>query len=153
TVVQRTVANIRREAFHRVLRLPLKDIVVGGSSDKVSRIIGDTATLENGFTSLLSKALAQTTKGIGASIAALVINWQLTLAAIVIAPPLYTIIRKLGKRIRRASRSALASQAGLMGAANEALQGLRVVKVHTSERYEAGRFHKLNREVMSHVFR
>ncbi len=153
TVVQRTVANIRREAFHRVLRLPLKEIVVGGSADKVSRIIGDTATLENGFTSLLSKALAQASKGVGASIAALYIDWKLSIAALVIAPPLYTIIRKLGKRIRRASKSALASQAVLLGAANEALQGLRVVKVHTAERYEAGRFHRVNREVMAQMFR
>jgi ABC-type multidrug transport system fused ATPase/permease subunit len=153
TVVQRTVANIRREAFHRVLRLPLKDIVVGGAADKVSRIIGDTASLENGFTSLLSKALAQLTKGIASGIAALLIDWKLTLSALIIAPPLFTIIRKLGKKIRRASRSALASQASLLGAANEALQGLRVVKVHTSERYEAGRFHTLNKKVMGEVFR
>lgn len=153
TVVQRTVANIRREAFHRVLRLPLKEIVVGGAADKISRIVNDTATLENGFTSLLSKAVAQFLKGVGASIAALVIDWRLSISALVIAPPLYWIIRKLGKKIRRASKSALASQGELLGAANEALQGLRVVKVHTSERYEAGRFHKINKEVMRQTFR
>jgi ABC-type multidrug transport system fused ATPase/permease subunit len=153
TVVQRTVANIRREAFHRVLRLPLKDIVVGGAADKVSRIINDTASLENGFTSLLSKALAQLTKGLASAVAAFVIDWKLALSALILVPPLYTIIRRLGKKIRRASRSALASQAGLLGAANEALQGLRVVKVHTSERYEAGRFHHINKEVMRQTFR
>jgi len=153
TVVQRTVANIRREAFHRVLRLPLKDIVVGGSTDKVSRIVGDTAILESGFNALLSKALAQFLKGLFALGAALLINWRLTLIALIVTPLLYTIIRRLGKRIRRASRSALQSQAGLYGAAVEALQGLRVVKVHTTERYEAGRFHRINKEVMRQMLR
>jgi ABC-type multidrug transport system fused ATPase/permease subunit len=153
TIVQRTVANIRREAFHRVLRLPLKDVVAGGTADRVSRIVGDTATLEGGFTALLSKALAQITKGIASFAAALVIEWRLTLAALIVTPILYTIIRRLGKRIRRASRSALQSQAGLYGAAMEALQGLRVVKVHTTERYEAGRFHRINKEVMREMFR
>jgi ABC-type multidrug transport system fused ATPase/permease subunit len=153
TIIQRTVANIRREAFHRVLRLPLKDVVVGGTSDKVSRIVGDTAILETGFNALISKVLAQVLKGVAAFIAAMVINWKLTIAALIVAPLLYAIIRKLGKRIRRASRSALQSQAGLYGAAVEALQGLRVVKVHTTERYEAGRFHRINKDVMRQMFR
>jgi ABC-type multidrug transport system fused ATPase/permease subunit len=153
TVVQRSVANIRREAFHRVLRLPLKDIVAGGTADRVSRIVGDTAALESGFNSLLSKALAQVTKGMAAFAAAIAIEWRLTLAAIPVAIIFYRIIRRLGKRIRRASRSAMQSQAGLYGAAVEALQGLRVVKVHTTERYEAGRFHRINKEVMGQMLR
>lgn len=153
TIVQRTVANIRREAFHRVLRLPLKDIVAGGASDRVSRIVGDTASLEGGLNALLSKALAHILKGVASFIAAFLIEWRLTLFALIVAPILYTIIRRLGKRIRRASRSALQSQASLYGAAVEALQGLRVVKVHTTERYEAGRFHRINKEVMRQMFR
>lgn len=153
TAVQRTVANVRREAFHRVIRLPLKDVVAGGATDKLSRIVNDTATLESGLTALLSKALSQTLKGVAAFAAALVVEWKVTAAALIVAPVMYAVIRKLGKRIRRASRSALQSQAGLYAAALEALQGLRVVKVHTTERYEAGRFHRVNKEVMRQMLR
>jgi ABC-type multidrug transport system fused ATPase/permease subunit len=153
TVVQRTVANIRRDAFHRVLRLPLKDVVAGGTTDRVSRIVGDTAALETGFNSLLSRALAQLTKGVAALVAAVVIEPWLTLSAIPVAFVVYRIIRTFGKRIRRASRSAMQSQALLYGAAVEALQGLRVVKVHTTERYEAGRFHRINKDVMRQMLR
>jgi ATP-binding cassette, subfamily B, bacterial MsbA len=153
TVVQRTVANIRREAFHRTLRLPLKDVVVGGVADKVSRILGDSAALENGFTSLLSKAVSQSFKGVAALTAALVIEWRMTLGSLLLGPLFYTVIRKLGKRIRRASRKAMQSQSGLYGAATEALQGLRVVKVHTTERYEAGRFHRINKDTMRQMFK
>ena len=42
TVISRTVANIRREAFHRVVHLPLKSVLGSGSSDLVSRIVYDT---------------------------------------------------------------------------------------------------------------
>lgn len=153
TVIQRTVAGIRREAFHRVLRLPLRRVVSDGATDTVSRIVNDSAQLEIGLTALLSKAVGQVAKGIGAMAAALAINWQITLLAGVAAPAFYTIIRRLGKRIRRASRKALASQAGLYGAATQALQGLRVVKVHTTERLEAGRFHRLNKEMMRQMLR
>jgi ABC-type multidrug transport system fused ATPase/permease subunit len=153
TVVQRTVAGIRREAFHRVLRLPLKDVVGQGATDKISRIVNDTGVLESGFSALLSKAVSQFFRGMAAFVAAFIVEWRLTLGAIVVAPLLYAIIRKLGKRVRRASRSAAASNSLLLSAATEAMQGLRVVKVHTNERYEAGRFHRINKDVMGQMFK
>ncbi len=153
TVVQRTVANVRREAFHLVLRLPLRRVVAEGASDTVSRIVNDTTQLEAGLTALLSRAVAQVTKGLAALLAAFVFHPALAFVSCLVGPVLYVIIRKLGKRIRRASRSALASQAGLYGAATQALQGLRVVKVHTTERLEAGRFHRINKEVMRQMLR
>jgi ABC-type multidrug transport system fused ATPase/permease subunit len=153
TVVNRTTANIRRDAFHRVLRLPLKDVVTGGPTDAISRIVNDTNNLGQGFNALLSKALAQLTKGFAGLIAAFIYDWKLAAAALLVAPVLGVVIRKLGTRIRRASRHALESQGGLYSAAVEALQGLRVVKVHTTERYEAGRFHRINKDVMHQLNR
>jgi ABC-type multidrug transport system fused ATPase/permease subunit len=153
TVVNRTTANIRREVFHRVLRLPLKDVVASGPSDTISRIVNDSNALATGFTAVLSRAVAHITKGLAGVIAAFILDWRLAAFAMLVAPVLAITIRKLGKRIRRASRKALDSQAGLYGAAAEALQGLRVVKVHSSERYEAGRFHRINKEVMRQMNR
>jgi ABC-type multidrug transport system fused ATPase/permease subunit len=152
-VVLRTITNIRREAFHRVIRFPLGRVVAGGTSDMVSRIVNDSSALGAGFTALVSKALAQSLKGFFAFVAAIIFDWRVVLVAVPLALVLGVVIQKLGKRIRRASRSALESQAGLYGAASEALQGLRVVKVHTTERYEAGRFHRRNKEVMRQLLR
>lgn len=148
TLVQRTVTRMRRDLFHKVMRLPLKDVVVEGPSDTISRIVNDTVAVGGGLSALVSKALAQATKGVAGFTAALIIDWRLTLVSLIIAPVLYTVIRKLGKKIRRASRAALEQQSGLYAATAEALQGLRVVKVHTTERYEAGRFHRINKEAM-----
>jgi subfamily B ATP-binding cassette protein MsbA len=147
-IVNRTMTNIRREAFHKVLRRPLKDIVVGGPSDAIARIMQDSAALTGGFGALLSKFLPQLAKGVGAFLAAFVIDWRLAALSLIIGPLLFVIIRKLGKRIRRASKGSLVSQSELYHAAAEALQGLRVVKVHSAERYEAGRFHRLNKAVL-----
>ncbi|MEM9558877.1 MAG: ABC transporter ATP-binding protein [Planctomycetota bacterium] len=153
TVVFRTVARIRQRAYEHTLALPLRRLVASGAADPISRVINDTEALQAGFSSLLSKAVAQITKGIGAFIAALVINWQIALAASITAPLLAVVIRKLGKRIRRASRSALASRADLFRASTEAVQGLRVVKVHHTERLEAQRFDEINTEVLKQSLR
>ncbi len=148
TVVQRTVALIRRQAYGRVLHLPLKTVVAEGPTDAISRVVNDTEALSQGFIALLSKAVTQVTKGLAALVAAFVIHWQLALAALIVMPVIATIIRKLGKRIRKASGRALTARAGLFRAATESLQGLRVVKVHTTERYEAGRFARVNKELL-----
>jgi ATP-binding cassette, subfamily B, bacterial MsbA len=148
TIVHTTVAKIRRRAFGQVLELPLKTIVSEGPTDAISRIVHDTEALSAGFVAMLSKAVAHVTKGFIALVTAFVINWQLAIVALLVMPILATVIRKLGKRIRRASGRALSSKADLYRASTEALQGLRVVKVHTTERYEAGRFGRINKEVL-----
>ncbi len=142
TIVNRTVTGIRRQAFFTTLRAPLRTIVQGGTSDTISRIVNDTTQLANGLTMVLSKALLQIFKGIAGLAAALYFNWYVTLGALLVAPALYTVIRKLGKKIKRASGKALQSQAGLYATATESLQAMRVVKVYTTEVYEGGRFHR-----------
>ncbi len=153
TVVYRTSTNIRREAFHKVVRLPLKTVVAGGASDPVSRIVNDSHQLGHGFATLLSRTVAQVTKGFAGLLAALVLSPLLVVSALPVIVLLYVVIRKLGKRIRRASRGALKSQAGLYASTGEVLRGLRVVKVYTTERYEAGRFHRINKEFMKDMMR
>ena len=153
TVVYRTTTNIRREAFHRVVRLPLKTVVRGGTSDLVSRIVNDSNQLSQGFATLLGRTVAQTTKGIAGLLAALVLGPLLVISALPVLVLLYIVIRRLGKRIRRASRGALKSQAGMYASTTEVLQGLRVVKVYTTERYEAGRFHRINKQFMQDMMR
>ena len=148
TVVHTTIARIRRNAFRQVLELPLKTIVSEGPTDAISRIVNDTEALSAGFVAMLSKAVAHITKGFIALCAAFYINWRLALVALFVMPILATVIRRLGKRIRKASGKALSSRADLYRASTEALQGLRVVKVHTTERYEAGRFSRINKEVL-----
>lgn len=153
TVVNRAVTDIRRRAFHTVIRSPLLAILKTGTSDPISRIVNDTGQLANGLAVLTSKAVLQVVKGAGAMVIAFAMDWRVTTAALTVAPLLYTIIRKLGKRIKRAANAALQSQAGLFGAANESLQALRVVKVHTTERLEGGRFHRMNKEMLRELNR
>ena len=153
SVVYRTVAGVRREAFHRAMRLPLKSVVAGGPSDLVSRIINDGAMLSSGFETLLSRGVGQACKGVAALGAAMILEPIMVLGALPVTALLYGVIRKLGKRVRRASRGALAEQSRLLGAATEVLQGLRVVKAFTGERYEAGRFHRINKSAMREMLR
>lgn len=170
TIVARTVATIRRDAFRAAVHLPLRTVLTGleppnasstdtrpaaqpGPSDIISRIVYDTANLGTGFNAMLSKALAQASKGLAAGIVALLLDWRVALVALAVGLVMGVLLRKIGKRIRRASRKALESQSGLYLAAAESLNGLRVVKAHGSERFESGRFHRINKRVVAQEFK
>ncbi|MFZ2875594.1 MAG: ABC transporter ATP-binding protein [Phycisphaerales bacterium] len=153
TVVNRTVTMARRRAFHVILRAPLRTVVASGPTDVISRIVNDSSKVGDGLNVLTSKAILQVFKGIAGLCVALWYDWRVTLVALLVAPVLYHVIRKLGKRIKRYSGAALESQAGLYHAAAESLQGLRVVKVYTTELYEGGRFHRINKKMLRELNR
>ncbi|MFN5945541.1 MAG: ABC transporter ATP-binding protein [Phycisphaerae bacterium] len=153
TVVNQTVTAVRRKAYVSVLRSPLRTVISMGPTDAVARIINDSSQLANGLNVLLSKTLIQTSKGLAGFVAAFYFNWKVSLVALLVTPLLYTIIRKLGKRIRRAAGSALESQGELLAHSTESLQALRVVKASDAEVYESGRFHVINKRVMRELNR
>lgn len=148
TVVNRSLADIRRDVFGRVLRLPLLGVVKTGPTDVVNRIIVDSWNLSTGFSTLLSKAVADSTKGLVAVIVAFTLDWRISIVALVVFPLIAIVIRKLGSRIRRATRRVLEHQADVSRTALESLQGFRVVKVHTTESRQLGVFDDSNRHFL-----
>ena len=148
TLAIRTIAIVRQRLFAHVLTLPLSQVVQRGPSEYVSRIIRDAAALESGFISLLGKSVAQLTKGLAALGAALIFDWQIVLAAIVVGPVLAVVIRKLAKRIRRGSRGSLNAQQELLQLATERVQGLRAIKTSGGEPAARQRFDGINADVI-----
>jgi subfamily B ATP-binding cassette protein MsbA len=153
TVCTRAVARIRSRVFEHMLALPLSGVVAGNSADRISRLLADTAALNRGFIAVTSKATAQITKGAVMLVVAFVIDWRLSLVTLVVAPVMVVVIRKFGKRIRRAIRGAMQGQAKLLGVATEVVHGFRVVKVYGSEPHELARFDEINQEVVREELR
>ncbi len=156
TLAARVVANIRRDAYRRVLHMPMHAVTGAapekGVNDIVSRLIADTLRLNGGFQALMDKGPAQVAKGAIAFAAAVAIDFR-SLSAIPVALLLGVMIRKLGKRVRRASRGAMAAQSRLLAVTSESLHALRVVKAHTTERYELGKFGQHNRAFLRETLR
>ncbi|MFO0873297.1 MAG: ABC transporter ATP-binding protein [Phycisphaerales bacterium] len=148
TVSARAAARVRTEAFRTAVHLPLRTIVRRGPAEFVARIVRDAAELQRGFLVLTSRSVAQVSNGVAAFLAAVFIDWRLTLVALVVAPIMAVLLRKLGKRIRRGTRGALEAQEELLRTTNETLQGLRSIKSATAERAAFGRFRRANRAAL-----
>ncbi len=145
TVCNRAAMNWRKQLFERLVQAPLPELWARGTSDQVSRVMVDASMLGGGYQTILGRATADILKGVAALVLAMVINWQLTLAALVIAPLLAVLLRKFGKRIRRAASAALGERSKLLHALHETSSGMAVVKVHGAEGYERRRFARINR--------
>ncbi len=145
TVCNRAAMNWRKQLFERLVQAPLPELWARGTSEQVSRVMVDASILGNGYQTILGRTTADILKGVAALILALLINWQLTLAALVIAPLLAVLLRKFGKRIRRAASAALGERSKLLHALHETASGMAVVKVHGAEGYERRRFARINR--------
>ena len=152
-ISSRSVADVRQEVFQHVLSMPLGEVQSRGAAELVSRINKDSMALQGGLLALTSKLVANLTKGLAAFGAALWFDARLTLFALVIAPVLGTVLRWIGRRIRRATRAALEAQEDLLRVSNESIQGIRAVKTATAESAASTRFAGANDAVLREELR
>jgi subfamily B ATP-binding cassette protein MsbA len=153
TAVYRAAQRIRDRAFAHVIRLPLRTVVVGDSSDLSRRVVDETERLAEGFAAILSKGATQVGKGLAALAVAIAFDPRVTIVSLVTAPVLWLVIRGLGRRVRSARTRAFEGQSALLARAGNALRGLRVVKVQTAEASEVAAFRSVNRGVTRAMLR
>ncbi|MFG0256520.1 MAG: ABC transporter ATP-binding protein [Phycisphaerales bacterium JB043] len=146
------VAQIRQEIFAKTIRLSLARLH-NGVSEAQSRLINDTDLLRFGFDQLTSKFVAQVLKGMVAFVAALLIDWQITLWALLVLPPMAIMLKKLGKRVRRASDRLLHARSGLLGLSGETFGGMRAIKSCNAEAQREDAFDEINREALHQEMR
>lgn len=130
------INDIRKKLYDHILHLPLPYFGKHGTSDVTSRLVQDSMALQDGFKTVLGPAIAEPIKAGFALALAAIIDWRLTLFIIVFAPLMAAVIKKFGKKVRRASRAALQGSANMLGQIEGTLVGIRVVKSATAERFE-----------------
>jgi ABC-type multidrug transport system fused ATPase/permease subunit len=139
-----TVARVRKQAFGHVLGLELGRVLRSGASEFISRIVRDAEALQAGLTVLLGKSIAHLSKGIVAFIVACVFDFRLVIIALLVLPILAIVLQRIGRRIRKGSKTSLVVQQELLRISNEAVQGLRTVKVNTAEQSIESKFSSEN---------
>ncbi|MCC6682775.1 MAG: ABC transporter ATP-binding protein [Phycisphaeraceae bacterium] len=150
TAVQRLAMIWRGRLFDRMLFAPLGAL---GEQEEgsgfASRLIVDINVLIRGQLAILSKAVAEVIKGASALCVALLLDWVLTLLALIAAPLIVIWMRKFGKVIKRASRRALREQAAMVKSLHSVSVALPVIKTQNAEAFERRRFSRLNRRLFA----
>ena len=147
------VDDIRRHLYDHVLHLPLDRYGEQGSSDLTSRLVQDTANLQDGFKTVLGQSIQEPIKAAMAFGLAMLLSWKLTLFIIAFGPVMWLILKKFGKKMRRASRAALESSSDMLGQLEATLAGIRVVKAAGAERFERRRYTRIMTDLVHEQLR
>lgn len=132
--------DMRVRVFGKYLRLPglrfdaepVPSMLVrlGSDSDQVAQAAIDAAKV----------MLQQSFQVIASLVVMLWTSWQVTIAILLLAPPLAWVMDKVGKRYRRYSHRIQESSAVLMQTAHQALGGQQEVKVYGAQPAEDARY-------------
>ncbi len=149
-VSERVVADLRVAVLAKLNSLSLDFFNRSTMGDLMTRVNTDTAQLHRcmslGFTDLIKEPITIT-----CVLAALfLVDWKLTLLALVFLPLCILPLVTLGRKIRRASRnvtSAIVSQSSLLV---EALSGIRVVKAFGLEEEQIARYREFTKQAIHH---
>jgi ABC-type multidrug transport system fused ATPase/permease subunit len=137
------VNDIRRRLYDHVLHVPMAHYGARGTSDITSRLVQDSQQMETGFKTVLGQTIQEPIKAATAFSLAMYVSWKLTLFIIVFVPLMGVVIKKFGKKMRRASRAALQNSASMLGQIEGTLGGIRVVKGANAERFERRRYSRI----------
>ncbi len=136
---QTIVADLQKDLFSHFMGLDLGFFHANPSGQLISRVINDVAVVR--------LAIAETFLGVGKSLLTLVFligvmiyqDWQLTMAALLVAPIIIFTVTRIGKRLRMVSRAVQNEMASLADRLSQIFQGIRQVKAYGMEQPEATR--------------
>jgi len=152
-VVQVATAGLREDVFAHIMVMPVGYFSTRGTSDTISRLVGDTSGLGKGVKILLGKTPRETFKAICCLAFAFMLSWKLTLIFLGAAPVVVGLLGMLGGKIKKATRRSLVSSARILGKVQDTLKALRVVKVYNRQEHESEAFLGLNRKFLRQTLR
>ena len=142
TVGQRSLVDLRRDTYARLISLPMTFFAQRRVGELASRLSADMIQIEDTLISVLPQFLRQATLLIGGI--ALIAFTSLKLTGIILASfPLLTVVAIVfGRKTRKISCEAQDRLADTATIVEETLQGIVNVKAFANEGYELTRYHE-----------
>lgn len=151
-VTQRTMADIRKDLYNRLLFLPIFFFEQRRVGELTSRITTDVQQLQKVLATTLAEFFRQFATLIGGIAIIMVTTPRLALFMLVIFPPLVIIGVVFGRFIRKHSRQTQDDLAHTNVVLEESLHNISIVKSFTNEWFELGRYRTaLNRVVRNAI--
>jgi len=139
-LTQLTLFDIRNLFYRRTMALDLASFNDQGSAELLARFTNDMDSLHQGLMTIMGRVVREPLRIISCLTAAMWLNWRLTCLALILVPVSGFCTHKAGKIMKRAVRRSLESMSNIYKILQESLQGIKVVKAFTMERYERRRF-------------
>jgi subfamily B ATP-binding cassette protein MsbA len=149
------VTDLRQAVFERVLHQDAQFFENNSTARVMSSIMNDLEKIQVAMSHILADLLRQSFTAIALLAVVLHADWRLAVASLTVLPFVLIPTIKLGRRIRRTTRSAQDDAAEVNQVLQETLSGNQVVKSFGAEEIEANRFRdraqKLRRSNLRYV--
>ncbi|MBS3934792.1 MAG: lipid A export permease/ATP-binding protein MsbA [Sulfuritalea sp.] len=143
-VANKVVLDLRIAMFDRLMRLPTRYYDDQSVGALMSRVTYDVANVTGAATSVLTVLVRDSLAVLGLLAWLFYLNWQLTLIALAIGPPVALVVKVFSRRLRRASRQSQHAMGSLSHILEEAIGAHKIVKIFGGQPYEMQRFEQAN---------
>ncbi|MDD5697081.1 MAG: ABC transporter ATP-binding protein [Victivallaceae bacterium] len=154
----KVIADLRNEAFDKLLEQSLKYYGKMDVGHLISRCTNDTSTIETSVANVIADATRCPIEILSCIIAIYVLsirshNYVLILVILIGTPLIVVPVAILGRRIRHIYKSSLAAIAEVISRMHEVFTGILIVKAYNTEELEQQRFRKINRKYFRTIIR
>lgn len=143
---QETVFDLRNALYERVHELGLDYHNQKRTGDTITRVTGDVREVR----SLLVDSVVEIGSSFlilfGMLVVMLFLNWRLTLLALLAGPFLFVAVARYREALIQRMRTVRTREGAIASVAQEAITGIRAVKIFGREREELGRFREESAE-------
>lgn len=147
------VTDMRQRVFDRVLEQDASFFELNPTARIMSSIMSDIEKIQVATSTMLADFLRQSFMVIGLLYVVLQQDWLLALVSLTVLPFVLVPTVRLGRRIRRTTRSAQNHTAEMNEVIQEAIAGQQVVKAFGAEKHESRRFHLAAQRLKSATLR
>jgi len=137
---ERIVADLRREVYGHIIRMPPGFFELTRTGEVLSRLTTDTTVVQTVIGSTVTQALRNILLAVGGVALLVITNPRLTGLVLLVVPLVIVPIVVYGRKVRRLSREAQDRVADVSGRAEETVNAVRTVQAFAQETREAGIF-------------
>ncbi len=139
-VGNRIVMDLREKLYHRIMFLPVGFHARHSIGQLISVVVNDVGVMQAAVSTGIKDIFQQSVTLVALIVVVFVRDWVLALFAVLVIPLTYYPLVRLGRRMKRLSRSGQERIADMTNALQETFAGIRVVKAFGREEFESQRF-------------
>jgi ATP-binding cassette, subfamily B, bacterial MsbA len=143
-VARNIIAKLRQEMFERVLRLPLTYFDRTAAAELLSKLTYNIEQIGQASTNSVVVLVSTSLTVCGLVVYLLVLNFKVTLAALLIAPLMGGLASRVNYYFRRYSRRIQTSMGDVTRVAKESFEAPRLIKVYNAEPHLDAQFRMVN---------
>lgn len=144
---QKTVRDIRQDAFDQLQVLPLKYYDTKQSGAIMSRLTNDIELISSALSQTVVQLVTSVITVIGSVVMMIIASWELAIITILFIPPMIIFTILIAKKTFKSFKEQQKHLASINGIVEESIGGLKAVKLYNQENNVLKEFEKKNEEL------